>query len=49
MIRPYIIISTPASRMNIGIWDLDEGTWFFRDEPSKIRPPAKPTIYSFRT
>jgi len=49
MIRPYIIISTPlASRMNIGIWDLDEGTWFFRDEPSKIRSPTKPRIYPFR-
>jgi len=46
MYKPYILISTSlASRLGVGIYDPHEGLWFFRNEITNIRKPAKPTFY----
>jgi len=47
MYKPYILISTSlASKLGVGIYDPHERLWFFRDEITNIRKPAKPVFYT---
>ena len=42
MYKLYILISISlASKLGVGIYDPHKGLWFFRDEITNIRKPAK--------